>query len=722
MSVMLSLRKHLYLKRVGILFIAAVLVFGVVGCDGTTPTEYDLTMAASPTAGGTATDETGTSPYAEDTDVSIKAVANAGYVFAGWTAPAGAFADANAAETTFTMPAEDVTVTANFVALYDLTMAVNPVAGGTATDETGTSPYAEDTDVSIKAVANVGYEFDSWTAPAGAFADADAAETTFTMPGQDVTVTAHFVLVYDLTMAASPAGGGTATDETGTSPYPAGTDVDVKAVANPPYQFFKWTAPAGAFTDENAAETTFTMPAEDVTATANFVGPLDHATVYVLNWETAPYIGEEVYLEDQFATFNATVEYGEGFAIPAEKLYNDETTPILNPDHCLTIYAIDCEEEPGRWLVDVENQFGTQTLVVEGPYGLAVPTQNEGHEEPLGLDHYLLYEVIDYTYLDDIFVELNDELLGEPLSTQVYNPIIFANPVRKTHGADVTEIRNPDVHGVLYVTDWGDVLKTVDVANQFGEQTLDVDGPCGFIVPSQKIAWEPVPEFDHFRMYEIDPGTQPYVGEVVQLKDQFHDEPFDAFVEEAVAFCNPVDKDHDLYWPSYHWNYHLMVYSLYYEELPWVYEVTVDNQFGEGQVLYVYGPVALAVPTHKLFPDDFGPPEGLDHFLLYQVVDYTVLPDVFVELWDQFTWEPEVLVFEPDLFANPVQKTFLGEVTEIEHPDWHMVFYDTGNPPLDLPVEVWIDNQFGVQGFTVTLPYSLGVPSQKVDWVPLGPI
>jgi hypothetical protein len=77
-------------------------------------------------------------------------------------------------------------------AVYELTMTANPEAGGTATDLTAASPYGEDTEVSIRAEAAAGYEFVNWTAPAGAFDNASAAETTFTMPAQNVTVTAIF--------------------------------------------------------------------------------------------------------------------------------------------------------------------------------------------------------------------------------------------------------------------------------------------------------------------------------------------------------------------------------------------------------------------------------------------------------------------------------------------------------------------------------------------------
>jgi len=103
--------------------------------DWTSVATYDLTMAADPAVGGTATDLTNESPYAEGTEVSIKAEANEGYEFVNWTAPAGGFDDASAAETTFTMPAADVTVTANFVSEVPMitTQAATGVSTGSAT-------------------------------------------------------------------------------------------------------------------------------------------------------------------------------------------------------------------------------------------------------------------------------------------------------------------------------------------------------------------------------------------------------------------------------------------------------------------------------------------------------------------------------------------------------------------------------------------------------------
>jgi hypothetical protein len=111
MKIILSLKTHHYLAKVSIFLIVVALIVVMVGCE---EVPYNLTMAANPVEGGTATDLTAASPYTADTGVSIKAVAAAGFQFVNWGAPAGTFVDANMAATTFTMPALPVTVTANF--------------------------------------------------------------------------------------------------------------------------------------------------------------------------------------------------------------------------------------------------------------------------------------------------------------------------------------------------------------------------------------------------------------------------------------------------------------------------------------------------------------------------------------------------------------------------------------------------------------------------------
>jgi uncharacterized repeat protein (TIGR02543 family) len=81
------------------------------------PTTYTVTANANPAGGGTVTvNGSGTSAtVTAGSEVTLTATANTGYRFTGWTSVGGgAFADASSPSTTFTMPAEDVTITANW--------------------------------------------------------------------------------------------------------------------------------------------------------------------------------------------------------------------------------------------------------------------------------------------------------------------------------------------------------------------------------------------------------------------------------------------------------------------------------------------------------------------------------------------------------------------------------------------------------------------------------
>ncbi len=594
--------------------------------------------------------------------------------------------------------------------LYNLTMAVDPAGAGTTTP-TGTTAYASGTHVNIQAAAAAGYQFLNWTAPAGTFADANAATTIFTMPAEDVTVTANFVPVYDLTMTVAPAGGGT-TIPTGTTPQGAGTGVNIQAAAAVGYQFVNWTAPTGTFADANAATTIFTMPAEDVTVTAHFVGPLDHFKCYFAADTVGEPLGADVSLQDQFVDIDAKVEWAWGFGNPATKWHNDVLTPISNPDHHFTVYDLNYEGEPQIQSVEVKNQFGTQQLTVSGPVALAVPTQKGDHEPPLALDHFLLYEVIAGTPVE-VLVVLNDQFEDEP-DAWVGEPIFFANPVKKTHAGTVTEIVNPEEHLVFYdiYIEGESPDRQVQVVNQFGEQTLDVYDPTLLAVPSTKTELEP-PLLDHFKCYFTDDA--PSVNEPVYVKDQFGD--VEAFVGSAQWFCNPVAKEHAAVpTPILNPDNHLTIYIIDAPMSSW--EVVVENQFGSQQ-LTVFGPVALAVPTQKLVPGEHGPPMYLDHFLLYEVIEGTPM-DVVVDLVDQFGPEPGVLVYEPVFFANPVLYKWHGEdVTGVWNPDEHLVFYATSGANF-LP-EVVVNNQFqmGVPLFLTPLNQLLAVPSVKLDYWPI---
>jgi len=316
---------------------------------------------------------------------------------------------------------------------------------------------------------------------------------------------------YSLTMAVTPAGGGTATDITGSSPYTALTVVNISAVADPCYRFVDWTAPAGLFADANAAETTFIMPAQDVTVTANFEAvPPDHYKFYYLNESTAPNPGELVELEDQFGKFTATVAEAIIFGNPVEKIHSDVVTPIKDDNRHYTLYWLEYDylEYPVNRSVEVSNQFNDaaepQTLRVEGPIALAVPTQKEGHEMPACLNHYLVYWAYEEEF-SEVGVNLKDQFIPDGEDVVVLKPKLFANPVKKTvvESGDVSDIENADLHWVLYdinEVDPTSIEKTIQIANQFGnDQILELTYRDVLAVPSQKIV-PPTPPLRFIRI------------------------------------------------------------------------------------------------------------------------------------------------------------------------------------------------------------------------------
>ena len=236
---------------------------------------YTLTMAV--TGSGSTSPAVGQHTYTAGTPVPITATPAGSYYFSSWTAPAGSFTNAGSATTTFTMPAQNVTVTAHFEegppvppGQYTLTMAV--AGSGSTSPAVGQHTYTAGTPVSIVATPAGGYSFVSWTAPAGSFTNANSASTTFTMPTQDVTVTAHFEVIppFQYTLSMAVAGSGSTSPAVGQHTYTAGTPVSIVATPAGGYRFVNWTATAGSFANASSASTTFTMPGQVVTVTAHF--------------------------------------------------------------------------------------------------------------------------------------------------------------------------------------------------------------------------------------------------------------------------------------------------------------------------------------------------------------------------------------------------------------------------------------------------------------------
>jgi hypothetical protein len=202
-------------------------------------TQYQLTTATSPAAGGTVTPASG-SYYTAGTVVNISATANSGYQFVNWTGPA---ANTNSAATTVTMSAP-VSVTANVGVTSSITVTTSPsglsftvdgaayTAAQTFTWVVGSS-HTVATPSPQAGGTGTQYAFNTWS-------DGGAQSHTITAPSSATTYTVNFSTQYQLTLIDSPVAGGTV-PQTGNGWYLAGSTVLLDAVPNSGYIFVNWT-------------------------------------------------------------------------------------------------------------------------------------------------------------------------------------------------------------------------------------------------------------------------------------------------------------------------------------------------------------------------------------------------------------------------------------------------------------------------------------------------
>ncbi|GBU22260.1 hypothetical protein R80B4_02166 [Fibrobacteres bacterium R8-0-B4] len=252
-------------------------------------TEFRLFATAFPADGGTVAKDPDRESYSAGDRVTVTATARPGYTFDGW---AGAPTSANGGA------AVTMTESKTLVAVFKpktVTVAVgvsNAVAGRVFVND-GALPDG-------KTVQNAGAYIKVSAQPENKY---DFVNWTVSWAGTDTTVRGSpaFIRVRDVDMAITAnfaAGSGRGGDTTGTAPndtaaakyavtvssagtgstgggsYAAGATVSISAGTAPAGQQFKnWTTASGgvAFVDANSAATTFTMPSNAVTVTANFI-------------------------------------------------------------------------------------------------------------------------------------------------------------------------------------------------------------------------------------------------------------------------------------------------------------------------------------------------------------------------------------------------------------------------------------------------------------------
>jgi len=234
--------------------------------------KYILTLVTVPEEGGIVT---GSGEYNVGEMIQLNATPNADWEFVNWTGDVAFLNNPDAASATVTMPAQNITIVANFketvTSQLSITVLWNPsglpVAGAwvelviISTDEI----YSDYTDQNGLVIFQ--------DVPAGncvlyTMKDSHFLQLQFEMEEDDMAITVFLETdVFDLSLNVNPSESGTIT---GTGQYAEGEQVNINATANPGWEFVNWTGDVAFLDNPGSANATVTMPAQDIALTANF--------------------------------------------------------------------------------------------------------------------------------------------------------------------------------------------------------------------------------------------------------------------------------------------------------------------------------------------------------------------------------------------------------------------------------------------------------------------
>ena len=213
-------------------------------------------------------------------------------------------------------------------------------------------------------------------------------------------------------------------------------------------------------------------------------------------------------------------------------------------------------------------------------------------------------------------------------------------------------------------------------------------------------------KLDHFWSYIISREETQQPAVTATLRDQF--QTVTVSIGTPLQFLNPAQKTIDsVVTTIVDLNDHLTMYNLQNPALlPTSQTLTATNQFGARQ-LTVDRATTIMVPTQK---ETLRLPRRLDHFLCYPVNGQSIAQPA--TLSDQFQTQ-DVIVEQPALFCNPVQKTIGNDTTRIQNEAAHLLCYNIRLPQSTTSRQVHIKNQLEEDLFTLTTTQMLCVPSTK---------
>ena len=254
------------------------------------------------------------------TEVTIKAESREGYVFDRWEVNYGnvTLADAKKAETTFTMPAESISLKAVYNTIHSIHTTFCTADPASA---------IVGTEITVTAETREGYEFDGWAVSDGVeLYDEDGLTAKFTMPDDDVTIEAKYKQYHTITMVG---GKGTAYDADGKEITSAVVGDKITIVANDrdSHEFNRWEINPDnvILEDPNADETAFIMPDEPVSVEAKYKHlqsiTMNHGTAYDEDFSET-----DIAKAKQTITIKAEDRYADGLVFDHWTVDTDNVT------------------------------------------------------------------------------------------------------------------------------------------------------------------------------------------------------------------------------------------------------------------------------------------------------------------------------------------------------------------------------------------------------------
>ena len=284
---------------------------------------YSLTVQSS--SGGTAT---GSGIFSHGTTQPVQATPQIGYFFTGWSGEG--ITESTSSLTSVNMIQNRV-VTASFAPIQ-YSISVTSGEGGSVNEINGL--YSHDSNISIQAIADHGYEFSNWSQSGSGISDPNSSTTTL-LVDENQSIHANFnPLNFELNMTTT-SGGSISSSPMGSS-LPFGTVVTLNAIPDTGFYFAGWQG--NGISDYNSTSTTVTI-SENHSIIANF--QLIPIGEFILNVNANPTFaaaslsGASVFPGNSIVQISATPNPGYRFENWTGAFVLDENSSITN----LTILA-----------------------------------------------------------------------------------------------------------------------------------------------------------------------------------------------------------------------------------------------------------------------------------------------------------------------------------------------------------------------------------------------